>query len=184
MRLHEELFNERKSMLVPHLFYSKDPLIPWTWLEIWLIWPLWLSHLIFVFTKANQTHVFTSPPAISPDRNSTYTTKPASERDWSTLSGMETTLGNIKITAALYMHNISNILPLHPTSCAVHLSGLYKNFHWAIRRVDQQPEECRGGRAGSWGVTSLAVRVWAETTNLVSLCELFGTAELDDPVNK
>lgn len=93
--------------MVPHLISSPQR-IPWISLAIWLIWPPLLSHQITVFTKANQPHFSTSPPAISPDSNLSCTPKPANgKRDQPTSPSMETTLGLLELTAELYIHGLS-----------------------------------------------------------------------------
>jgi len=49
---------------------------------------------------------------------------------------METVLGHIKLKDQLYRHSLSNTLRPHPASSDVHLPGLPKIFHWAIKKVD------------------------------------------------
>lgn len=144
-------------------------MIPWTWLNIWLIQLSHSSHQIFTFTKTNQTH-FITPPTISLARSFTCNAEIANKRDqqkrsraWARdppiLSGMEMALRHEKLTDHLCMHSLSNTLRPHPTSCDEHLPGLPKIFHWTIKKSDQQSKQHKGGWAWRRGDTSSAT--WA-----------------------
>lgn len=56
-------------------------MIPWDWLNIWLIQLPHLSHQIFMFTKTNQSHCLIPPHAISPDSNFTCTAEAPNRKE-------------------------------------------------------------------------------------------------------
>lgn len=87
-------------------------------------------------TKAHQPHFSTSPPAISPDSNLSWTPKPANGKETSQhhrVWKQHLATSNSQLSCT-YM-----VFP-DPTSCGVHLSGLHKNFHWADKSIIQQPK--------------------------------------------
>lgn len=114
--------------------------IPWTWLNIWL---MWLISSDLHQNKPNSL-LYTTSCCLTWQQFYLRCWNSQQKRDLRagagdppTLPGMETALGHIILTDQLYMHSLSNTHGPHPTSCDVHLSGLPKIFHWAIKKLDQ-----------------------------------------------